>query len=109
MKQTVSNSDFIDAFRAHNRYALFGYEALNVLFKYLEQYEEDCGQEIELDVVALCCEYAVDTVEDIAANYDVDIDGMDEDEAKDTVLEYLNENTQVCGECDAGIVYCTAF
>lgn len=109
MKQTVNNSAFIDAFHAHNRYEQFGYDALNVLFEYLERCEDDCGQETELDVVGLCCEYAVDTVEGIAANYDVDIEGMDEDEAKEAVLEYLNENTQVCGECDAGIVYCTAF
>ena len=26
------------------------------------------GEEIELDVIALCCDYSVDTVEDIAAN-----------------------------------------
>jgi len=109
MKTTVSNSDFIDAFRAYDRYDQFGYKALNVLYEYLEQYEEDCDTEIELDVIALCCEYSVDSVEDIASEYDIDIKDMDEDEAHDAVLEYLNERTQVCGECDDGIVYCTAF
>lgn len=109
MKTTVNNSAFIAAFRAHGRYEQFGYEALNLLFAYLEEIEEDTGEEIELDVIALCCEYSVDDVATIASEYHIDVDGLDEDGARAAVLDYLNENTFVVGECDAGILYCTAF
>jgi hypothetical protein len=35
----------------------FTYEGKIALFEYLEQYEEETGEEIELDIIALCCEY----------------------------------------------------
>ena len=111
MKQTVNFSAFVDAFHAYNRYDQFGYDALQVLFEYLEQYEEDCGQELELDVIALCCEYSVDSVEDIAEQYGVDLTECEDDQDKlDTVTDWLSDNTSVCGHTPSGqIVYCTAF
>ena len=68
MKQTVNFSAFCDAFHAYNRYDQFGYDALKVLFDYLEELEEDTGNEMELDVIALCCDYSVDSWQDIASN-----------------------------------------
>lgn len=110
MKTTVNQSEFIDAFHRCNRYEQFGYDALVSLFDYLEQMEEDCGEEMELDVIALCCDYSVDSVADIASNYSIDIDGLDDDEARSAVLEYLQDNTQVVDEdCNGQILYCSAF
>lgn len=110
MKSTVNFCAFTDAFRAYNRYDQFGYEALKVLFDYLEEYEESCGQEIELDVIALCCDYSHDSVEDIAENYSIDLtDCEDEDEKREAVRSYLEDHTSICGETDSGFVYCSAF
>ena len=36
----------------------FSYHGALALAEYLEQYEEDCGEKIELDTVALRCEYS---------------------------------------------------
>lgn len=106
MKQTINFSDFVDAFRAYDRYDQFGYQALMVIFEYLEEYEESTGEELELDVVAICCEYATDNWMDIAANYSIEIDeNENEDEQKQQVIDYLNENTVVLGETDCEIVY----
>jgi len=194
MKQTINQSQFIDAFHNFNRYDQFGYEALCSLFDYLEDMDED----MELDVIALCCDYSVDAVEDIADNYSIDIEGkprfvagwnmpgympdsepaefddeddaleyikeaakaaiddtygddmslihneeygiveewatdkngefgqtigkyhywisrggnfpMDADEARDAVVEYLNDNTSVIdSDCEGKILYCSAF
>ena len=58
MKQTVNSSDFVDAFRTHNRMDQFSYEGLKALFEYLEQYEEDTGEETELDVIAICYDFS---------------------------------------------------
>ena len=110
MKTTVNKSEFIDAFRRYDRYDQFGYDALCSLFDYMEQLESDAGEEIELDVIAICCEYSVDSVEDIASSYYIDIEDMDEDEARDAVIDYLNDNTTVIdGACNGQILYCSAF
>ena len=106
MKQTVNFSDFVDAFRAYDRYDQFGYQALMVVFEYLEELEESTGQELELDVVAICCDYATDNWEAIAENYSIDLDGLDdEDEKQEAVIEYLNNHTIVLGQTDCEIVY----
>lgn len=106
MKQTVNFSHFVDAFRAYDRYDQFGYQALMVIFEYLEELEESTGQELELDVVAICCDYATDNWEAIAENYSIDLDGLDDEEEKqEAVIEYLNENTIVLGQTDCEIVY----
>jgi len=111
MKQSVNFSAFIDAFHSYERYDQFGYAALQILFDYLEEYEEDCGTERELDVIALCCDYSVDSWQDIAANYSIDLSECEDDEGRlEAVLEYLNDNTSVCGTTeDDQIVYCIAF
>ena len=57
MKTTATITDFIDAFEKL-RPSNFSYEGLESLYNYLTDYEQDTGTEIELDVVALCCEYS---------------------------------------------------
>jgi hypothetical protein len=106
MKQSVNFSSFIDAFKRYDRYDGYGYEALKVIFNYLEEYEEETGQEIELDVISICCDYSAENYTDIAANYSIDLDGLDDDEAKNAVIEYLQDNTSYLGEAYEGnLVY----
>ena len=57
MKQSVNEYDFLKAFK-ECRPNNFSRAGLFALYDYLEQYEDDTGEEIELDVIALCCEYA---------------------------------------------------
>ena len=111
MKQTINFNDFIDAFRRMDRYDQFGYEALQVLFEYLESYEEDTGEELELDVIALCCDYSADTVDEVASNYGIDLSDCETDEERiEVVTDCLTNNTIVCGVTESGtIVYCSAF
>jgi hypothetical protein len=106
MKQSVNFSDFIDAFKRYDRYAGYGYEALKVIFNYLEEYEQETGQEVELDVSAICCDYSAEHYTDIASNYSIDLDGLDDDEAKQAVIEYIQENSSYLGEATFGeLVY----
>ena len=77
-----------------------------MLFECLEQCGEGCGQEVDLDVIALCCEFYEDDWESIADNYSIDLSECeDDDDKKDAVLDYLNDNTMVCGETPHSIVY----
>ena len=56
MKQSINLHNFQEAFRLC-RPNNFSYEGLRALFEYLEALEEDIGEEFELDVIALCCDY----------------------------------------------------
>jgi predicted ArsR family transcriptional regulator len=106
MKTTVSQYDFERAFADADREDQFSYEGLKALFDYLEDYEEQTGEEIELDVIALCCDYSEDTVKAIAANYSIDLtDCDDEEEQAETVREYLEDNGAFVGEVTGGFVY----
>ena len=58
MIQTINKSEFTSAFHKAGRGDNFTYEGLIALYDYLEQYEDDTGESMELDVIALCCEYA---------------------------------------------------
>jgi hypothetical protein len=108
MKQSVNFSSFVDAFRAYDRYDQFGYQALRVIFDFLEQYEQDCNEELELDVIAICCDYTVNDAATIAHDYNIlDVAYPDSDDClnEEAVLEYLNNHTMVLGQCETGIVY----
>lgn len=103
---TVDKHDFVDAFRRCNRQDQFSYEGLEVLFDYLENLSEDIGKPIELDVIALCCEYYESSIDELIENYDIDVsDAADEFEKVDIVRDYLNDSTAVCGEVENGFVY----
>jgi hypothetical protein len=105
MKQTIRSHDFHDAFLRYGRKDNFSYEGLDLLFDYLESYEEDTGQDLELDVIALCCEYAEEDTHIIARVYMIDLEGMDNDEILEAVRDYLENNTIVVGETSTGFVY----
>lgn len=71
IKQTVNRSAFHDAFNAI-RPEQFSYAALNALYDYLEQLSDDTGQDVELDVIAICCDYCqYDSIEEASSVYDV--------------------------------------
>ena len=111
MKTTVSKYDFERAFVDADRKDNFSYEALGLLFDYFESYEEETGQEIELDVIAICCDYTEDTVEGIARNYSIDLNDANpedddyEDQCRQIVFDYLSDRTSVVGDTADGFVY----
>jgi hypothetical protein len=92
----------MDAFRGSDTYKNnFSYHGLKALYEYLEQLSEDMGEDIELDVAAICCDYAeFDTALEAASAYsDYIVDHYENhasaeyNEAK--ALEWLQDNTQV--------------
>ena len=70
MKKTITFYDFKDGFdKIRPNY--FSLDGLVSLFEYFEQYEDDCGEEIEFDVIALCCEFTeYEDIEDFHKCYD---------------------------------------
>lgn len=103
MKQTVTLNAFRASFYKMGRKENFSWEGLEILFNYLEAW----GQDTELDVIALCCDYAESTINELIYDYCIDIsdcDPNDFEDIKETVLVYMEYNTVVCGVTSAGSV-----
>ena len=93
MKNTINFNDFCDAWTTYGRNSSFTYEGKQALFEWLEELEQDTGEEIELDIVALDCQFSeYESLAEIQENYN-DIETMQD----------LYENTQVI-EFDGGII-----
>lgn len=107
MKQTLTSQDFVDAFRCQ-RPDQFTPAALRALFDHLEECEKDTGEEYELDVIALCCdftEYASASEAAMAYGWEEvyhnegDERSLNEDAAEEWLME---QTTVIC--FDGGIV-----
>ena len=57
MKQTINFWQFNDEFSKLDREHQFTYRGKKALFEFLEEYEDNVDEEIELDVIKLCCDY----------------------------------------------------
>ena len=100
----VTLSDFRDAFRAAGRKDQFSYDGLRVIFDYLEEYEKSTGEPVELDIIAICCDYVEMTPEEIIEAYSIPYDSA-EDDLWDTVRDSLDDRTSIVGETDDTIVF----
>lgn len=97
--QTINTaSQFRDQFHRYGRGDQFSYEALGLLFDYLS----DCGSDVELDVVGVCCEFAESDIEQLAHDYDISIDGLTSRGKLEAVEAYLEDNTSVVGLTTTG-------
>ena len=115
MKTDVTLNDFRDAFKTYGRNDNFSYDGVKALYEWLISYEEDGGEEQELDVIALCCgfseyktamdcakEYGYEEVVDLEPHGSVDLLEVAElEEAQAT--EWLNDRTIVI-VFDGGII-----
>ena len=105
MKQTLTKDMFrfqMNQIRPDN----FSYEGQGVLFDFIEQNEKDEGKEWELDVIALCCEFAEMTMDEIFNAYPDVLDLIDMDRPREStysiVVDYLNDNGAYCGDTSQG-------
>jgi len=88
MKITLSTYEVADRL---NSVEAFGntedaYSLCCSMAEWLEQFEDDTGQEMELDPVAIRCEFLVIELSEVADTYDID---------DQEPLEYLQHNTMV--------------
>ena len=87
MKETITKYQFIDWFRSSDNYRNnFSYDGLGALFDYIEELENDMGEDIEFDPIALCCEYCeYESFEELKDDYD-DIESIDDLQDWTTVI-----------------------
>jgi hypothetical protein len=104
MKTTVTIHQFVESFRLCGRETQFSRAALFALFDYLESYEEDCGVELELDPIAICCEWAeYPSALAAAKEYGFGEVCGDDTDCEPEAMEWLREHTQVV-EFTGGVV-----
>jgi len=76
MQYTMTQSDFLDAFRGASGWSdqyknNFSYYALLALFQYLESYEDDTGEKLKFDRVAIACDFSeYDNLMEFHSEYD---------------------------------------
>lgn len=104
MKQTLTTEQAADLLVADNN-AGWSYAGARALVEHIEQVEEDTGEEIEFDRVALRCDFseyesAREAAEECGFEPDEDADSED---AEESALEWLNDRTTVI-TFDGGVI-----
>ena len=114
--EKISSSDLYNMACRMNRGDNFGYKGWNSIGDYLENLSDDIGEDVEVDIVGICCDYSMsESISDWWEEYgdysDIDSDEweeMDEKEKLDAIKEYLQDNTSiVC--CDEDCIIWQAF
>jgi hypothetical protein len=104
MKRTLSTYDVAGALM-EDKNAAWTRAGAYALAEHIEQLEQELGEETELDIVAIRCEfseYASATLAALAYDWQKDEEKSDEENEADA-LEYLNENTSVI-QFEGGII-----
>jgi len=108
MKQTVYFESFVEAFKNAGRAHQYSQRGLQAIYDYIEQYEQDSGEEIELDVIALCCDWNECNWQEIADDYDIDLTDCEDDDDRILAVEaYLDQHTQYVNLDDDSFIYMT--
>jgi hypothetical protein len=98
MITTINLNQFREAFR-EVRPNNFSLDGTWTLYEYLPVYEEATGDELELDVIAICCDFAEDTWQNIASYYSIDLSSAEDDEDKEELVkDFLRDEGVFVGE-----------
>jgi len=91
MFDTVTRNDFIEWFeKSEERKNQFSWFALDSLFTHLEEYEEDTGEQIKFDPIAICCDYTeYENIEEYNKDY-TPVKSIDEIRELTTVIKTRN-------------------
>ena len=99
--QTVNPSDLYHLACRMNRGDNYGYDGWRAIGDYLEEISNDLGENIDIDIISICCEYGkAESVEDFANQYPQFMDEIDpeawgdmtEQEKLDCVAEFIADN-----------------
>ena len=99
---TVDQYSFANQFEAQGRLDSYSRIGLEKLFNHLDELSEDTGTNIELDVIAICCDYNESSIDDVINDYRIELDLSDcetldetNDAKAEQVREFLSENTML--------------
>jgi hypothetical protein len=79
----------------------FSVDGLSILFNYLEEIEQGQDKEIELDPIALRCDFAEALPIEIAEDYNIDIsEAKNDDEVIEIVQDFIDHHSAWVGITD---------
>lgn len=93
--QQINISAFRDAF-VHMDRDVFSYKGYQALYNWLN----DMGQDIELDVIGLCCDYSELSFDEVKEDYQ-----LDPELSNDEVVGWLSEQTNVVFVGDSSVLF----
>jgi len=106
MTEQMTKSKFIQEFKAI-RPENFSYEGLSALFEYFEEFEDDTGESVSFDPIAICCEFSEhESALDAARQYTSDSAwrAMIQENANESALNWLCDQTQVIQLNSGGVI-----
>lgn len=112
--QTINFAyQFETAFKDAGRGDQFSWEGLKALFTWLEECSEATGEDVDLDIVALCCDYnECESIEEFMDQYgkqsDIDMQEFseaNESEQLEMIRDYLDGCTSVISCTDTCILF----
>lgn len=98
MKQTINLYRFRRGFeelRPNN----FSYDGLEVLFDYFEALEDEIFEQIEYDVIAICCDYSESTLQELNRDYEQDFESLEQ------ASEWLQDETILVGTTEETVIF----
>lgn len=113
--ETINASDLYNMACRMDRGHNFGYDGWLAIGDYLEQLSDDLGENIEVDIVGICCEYSMsESVQEFWDNQELptvsddEWEDMDDEEKLGAIENYLQENTSVV-TCQENLIIWQAF
>lgn len=88
----LSCDEFVQAFDDYNRGNNFSIAARRHLYDYFQDYSEGTDQDYTLDVIAICCEWAEYTQDELMLDYGYMLEDDDDVQA---LIDELERNTTV--------------
>ena len=104
MIKPVSKYEFTEDL-LDDEYANWSYSGASALFEYLTELEEDTGEQIEFDRVALRCDFSeYDNLEDVLSQYD-NINTLEDLQDNTTVIEVKTKGIRFNNESDVPLTF----
>ena len=117
--QTVSANDLYHLACKMNRGENFGYNGWRAIGDYLESLSDDLGEDVEIDIISICCDYSMEeSIEDVFMEFShehgIDLPtmeewgDMDDEERLETIEKFLQKSTAVV-ICEDDLIIWQAF
>ena len=92
---TITLSMFRDYFLRSEQYKNnFSYEGLEALYNYLEEYSEDLGEDIEMDVIGFSCDYVeYNDIQEFQKDYGEEYKTIEDIEERTTVIKIKDKTS----------------
>ena len=117
--QTVNPSDLYHLACKMERGSNYGHDGWQAIGEYLEELSESTGEDVEIDIISICCDYSMaESADDAYMQYDhlhgVDLpeeegwEELTEEEKLETIEAFLQDRTSVV-VCEDDLIIWQAF